>query len=134
MIAASLVAVVFGCNRYPTTPRDVVVGFLRATQAEKSDAKAYLSTQLKSNLSAKGLKYTFRDASVQQSVPQADDRVAVLVKKVRLGGGGIVTETDMRVVVTMEKDHWVISRLVAGVTDPGGRANNDWLVADGIPL
>ncbi len=92
------------------------------------------STQLKSNLSAKGLKYTFGDATVHQSVPQADERVAVLVKNVRLGGGGVVIVTDMRVVVTRERKHWVISRLVAGVTDPGGRAKYDWLNADGIPL
>jgi len=107
---------------------------VKATQAEKSNAKSYLSSQLKSNLSTKGFKYTFADATVHQSVPQADERVAVLVKKVRLGGGGVVIVTDMRVVVTRERDHWVISRLVAGVTDPGGRAKYDWLLADGISL
>src|ERR1039457_7080818 len=89
-LAVSFVAVVLGCSRYPTTPREVVAGFLKATQGEKNDAKSYLSTQLKSSLSAKGLKYTFSDATVHQSVPQADERVAVLVKRVRLGGGGVV--------------------------------------------
>ena len=83
-------------------------------------------------MSEKGFKYTFADAVVKQAVPQADDKYAILVKKVRLGSGGAVIETAMRVMVSKEREHWVISRMVAGVPDPEASGNNDWLNSDGI--
>ena len=134
IVAASAVITVLGCSRYPSTPRGVVVKFVKATQNENSDAKSYLSTSFKSNYSGKGFKYTFGEAEVLQSVPQTDGKYAILVKRVRLGGGGVVTATDMRVNAIKENDHWVISGLVAGLTDPGGSANNSWQSADGIPI
>jgi len=134
ILMASAMITVLGCNRYPSSPRDVVIRFVKETQEEKSDAKSYLSTSLKGSYSGKGFKYTFGDAEVLQSVPEANQKYAVLVKRVRLGGGGVVTATDMRVNVTKENGHWVIARLVAGVTDPGGSGNNDWLNADGISV
>ena len=134
IVVASAMITVLGCSRYPSTPRGVVVKFVKATQSENSDAKSYLSTSFKSSYSGKGFKYTFGDAEVAQAVPEANQKYAVLVKRVRLGGGGIVTATDMRVNVTKENGHWVIARLVAGVTDPGGSGNNDWLNADGISV
>ena len=134
VLLVSAVAVVLGCSRYPSTPRDVVVNFVKATQSQKNDARSYLSTSLKDNMSEKGFKYTFGEAEVLQSVPQTDGKYAILVKRVRLGGGGVVTATDMRVNAIKENDHWVISGLVAGLTNPGGSANNSWLSADGIPI
>ena len=133
LVAGAMLAAL-GCNRYPSSPRDVVIRFVKETQEQKSDAKSYLSTSLKGSYSGKGFKYTFGDAEVAQSVPEANQKYAVLVKRVRLGGGGVVTATDMRVNVTKENGHWVIARLVAGVTDPGGSGNNDWLNADGISV
>ena len=108
--------------------------FVKATQSENSDAKSYLSTSFKSSYSGKGFKYTFGEAEVLQSVPQTNGKYAILVKRVRLGGGGVVTATDMRVNAIKEHDHWVISGLVAGFTNPGGSVNSSWLSADGIPI
>ncbi len=108
--------------------------FVKATQDGNSDPKSYLSESLKGSYSGKGFKYTFGDAEVLQSVPEANGNYAVLVKSVRLGGAGAVTATDMRVNVIKENSHWVISRLVAGVTNPRATGNNDWLNADGITL
>ena len=108
--------------------------FVKATQSENSDAKSYLSTSFKSSYSGKGFKYTFGEAEVLQSVPQTDGKYAILVKRVRLGGGGVVTATDMRVNAIKENDHWVISGLVAGLTNPGGGANDSWQSADGISI
>ena len=134
ILTASATITVFACNRYPSSPRDVVVKFVEATQIANSDAKAYLSASFKSTFSGKGFKYTFGEAEVLQSVPQANGKYAILIRRVRLGGGGVVTATDMRVNAIRENDHWVISGLVAGLTNPGGSANNSWLSADGIPI
>ena len=134
IIMASGTITVLGCNRYPSSPRDVVVKFVKATQSENGDAKSYLSTTFKSSYSGKGFKYTFGEAEVLQSVRQTNRKYAILVKRVRLGGGGVVSATDMRVNAIKENDHWVISGLVAGLADPGGRANNSWLSADGISI
>ncbi len=133
-LGTAVALVIFACSRYPSTPRGVVIGFVRATQSEDGDVKSYLLTSIKNSLSMKGLKYTFGDSEVQQSVPQAEGKYAVLVKKVRLGAGTVVIATDMRVDLVKEKNHWVISRLVAGVTEPAGNGDNDWLKANGIPL
>ena len=134
IVAASAVITVLGCSRYPSTPRGVVVKFVKATQNENSDAKSYLSTSFKSSYSGKGFKYTFGEAEVLQSVPQTNGNYAILVKRVRLGGGGVVTATDMRVNTIKENGHWVITALVGGLTNPGGSANDSWLSADGIPI
>jgi hypothetical protein len=127
-----VVAILLGCTQYPSTPRDVVIKFVTATQSSKIDSRTYLSTSLKSRVSEKGFKYTFGDAIVKQSVPQADEKYAILVKKVRLGSSGAVVETAMRVMVSKERDRWVISRMVAGVPDPEGTGNSEWLNSDGI--
>src|SRR5271157_2764839 len=92
ILVLSIVAAALGCSRYPSTPRDVVVKFVKATQSQENDSRSYLSTSLKSTMSEKGFKYTFGDAVVQQSVPQADEKYAILVKKVRLGAGRTVIE------------------------------------------
>jgi len=131
-LGPSIVAILLGCAEYPATPRDVVIKFVTATQSSKADSRSYLSTSLKTRMSEKGFKYTFADAVVKQAVPQADDKYAILVKKVRLGSGGAVIETAMRVMVSKEREHWVISRMVAGVPDPEASGNNDWLNSDGI--
>ena len=134
ILMASSTITVLGCNRYPSSARDLVVKFVEATQSENGDAKSYLSTSFKNSFSGNGFKYTFGEAEVLQSVPQTNGKYAILVKRVRLGGGGVVTATDMRVNAIKENDHWVISGLVGGLTDPGGSANNSWLSADGIPI
>jgi hypothetical protein len=134
ILVLSVVATVLGCSRYPSTPRDLVVKFVKATQSEENDSRSYLSASLKSTMSEKGFKYTFGDAVVQQSVLQADEKYAVLVKKVRLGAGSAVIKTAMRVVVSKERDRWVISQIVAGVPDPEASGNGDWLNSDGIRL
>ncbi len=77
-LAGSVPLVVLACNRYPSTPKDVVISFVNATQSEDNDAKSYLSSSLKNGLSLKGLKYTFGESEVQQSVPQADEKYAVV--------------------------------------------------------
>jgi hypothetical protein len=104
IIMASATITVLGCNRYPSSPRDVVVKFVKATQSENGDTKSYLSTTFKSSYSGKGFKYTFGEAEVLQSVPQANGKYAILVKRVRLGGGGVVSATDMRVDAIKEND------------------------------
>ena len=134
ILMAIALVLVPGCNRYPASPRELVVKFVNSTQHEGSDAKSYLSTSFKGSFSGKGFKYTFGDAKVLQSVPQANGKYAILVKNVRLAGGGVVTATDMRVNVTKENGHWVITALVGGLTNPGGSANDSWLSADGIPI
>jgi hypothetical protein len=134
ILVLSVVAVALGCSRYPSTPRNLVAKFVKATQSQENDSRSYLSTSLKSTMSEKGFKYTFGNAVVQQSVPQADEKYAILVKKVRLGAGRTVIETAMRVVVSKERDRWVISRMVAGVPDPEASGNSDWLNSDGIRL
>jgi len=134
MFMASVMITAPGCNRYPASPREVVVSFVKATQSEDSDAKSYLSKVFQSSYSGKGFKYTFGEAQVLQSVPQTNGEYAVLVKSVRLAGGGVVTASDMRANVTKEGNHWVIAGLVAGLTNPGGHANNSWVTAEGIPI
>lgn len=134
LIMATTMTTALGCNRYPSAPREVVIEFVKATQSEKSDAKAYLSTSFKSKYSGKGFKYTFAEAEVLQSAPQASGHSVVLVKNVRLGGGGVVTATNMRVNAIRENARWVISGLVAGLTEAGGSGNDNWQSADGISL
>ena len=131
-LGLSIVVILLGCTQYPSTPRDVVIKFVTATQSSRDDPRTYLSTGLKSRMSEKGFKYTFGDAIVKQSVPQADEKYAILVKKVRLGSGGAVIGTAMRVMVSKERDQWVISRMVAGVPDPEASGNSEWLNSDGI--